>query len=94
MEAIQKVTINSTELARMLGIPRPAIAQHRARIIDHQILRGLPEAIQTRPRLVWLRADIEAWLNSRRTFRPSDAPAQAPTPAPRRGRPRKEGGAV
>lgn len=91
MEAIHKVTINSTELAAMLGIPRAAIAQHRARIIDHQILRGLPEAIQTRPRLVWLRADIEAWLNSRRTFRPDTT---APTPAPCRGRPRKEGGAA
>lgn len=101
MEAFQKLTINSTELAKALGIPRPAIAQHRARVIDHPILKGLPEPIQTRPRLVWLIDDIKAWLDSRRTFRPdtaqAPAPATIPTPAPgltptqapRRGRLRK-----
>ncbi|WP_131111330.1 hypothetical protein [Sulfuricystis thermophila] len=94
MEANQKLTINSTELAQALNIPRVAFARHRSGLINHPLLRGLPEPLQQYPRLVWLRADINDWLASRRTFRPSDAPAQAPTPAPRRGRPRKERGAV
>lgn len=93
MEANQKVTINSTELAQALGIPRVAIARHRSGLIDHQLLRGLPEPLQQYPRLVWLIDDIKDWLDSRRTFRPDTA--QAPAPARRgSGRPRKEGGAV
>lgn len=91
MEANQKLTINSTELAQALGIPRVAIARHRSGLIDHQLLRGLPEPLQQYPRLVWLVDDIKDWLDSRRTFRPDTT---APTPAPRRGRPRKERGAV
>lgn len=94
-------TIEAPELAAGLGINRHCILQHRAGSISHPLLTGLPAPLMSRPRLVWLRADIEAWLDSRRTFR---AEAQdvvpSPTPAAKRGpgRPRKraavqEGGA-
>lgn len=86
MEANHKLTINSTELAQALNIPRVAFARHRSGLINHPLLRGLPEPLQQYPRLVWLRADINDWLASRRTFRPDTT---APTPAPCRGRPRK-----
>jgi predicted DNA-binding transcriptional regulator AlpA len=92
----QKYTIDSRELAVSLGIPRHAILSHRARQAQHPLLIGLPEPVMLRPRLVWLRADIEAWLDSRRTFKPAPATAEQATPtAPEpparrgRGRPRK-----
>lgn len=67
----QKFTIEAPEIASGLGINRHAILQHRAGSISHPLLLGLPAPLMSRPRLVWLRADIEAWLESRRTFRPA-----------------------
>lgn len=87
------LTIDSSELAAALGIPKSAILRTRAGLQDHPLVRDLPAPLMTRPRLVWLRTDIEAWIDSRRTFRP-DTPAanvapQAEVEAPRkRGRPR------
>jgi len=84
---MEKYTITSEELAQRLGIPRSAILRHRAGVISHQLLKGLPEPIMTRPKLVWVLKDIEAWIESIRTFR---APAEQPQPARRgRGRSRK-----
>lgn len=90
----QKYTLDTRELAESLAIPRHAILSHRANQIQHPLLLGLPEPIMLRPRLVWLLADIEAWLESRRTFRPAPAAAEAapaaePEPRRPRGRPRK-----
>lgn len=85
-------TIEAPEIAAGLGINRHAILQHRAGSISHPLLTGLPAPLMSRPRLVWLRADIEAWIDSRRTFRPeSDAPAPVVKRGP--GRPRKTGSA-
>lgn len=91
------LTIEAAEIAAGFRIPKTAILRTRAGIQDHPLLRGLPEPLMTRPRLVWLRADINAWIESRRTFRP-DTPAPNATPpaeAPRkRGRPRKSAAAA
>ncbi len=89
---MEPFTIEAPGLAAGLGIPRHAILQHRAGLINHPLLIGLPAPIMTRPRLVWLRADIEAWIESRRTFRfDQAAPAEACAATPRkRGRPRKQ----
>jgi hypothetical protein len=100
-EGIQRFTIDVNELANALGIRKHAILQHRSRVREHPLLVGLPEPAANRPRLVWWRRDIEAWVSSRLTFRPSD-PAAQPEPSEqprRRGRPRKtapagEGGAL
>ncbi|MHB0973193.1 MAG: hypothetical protein ACYC0P_03010 [Thiobacillus sp.] len=87
-------TIEAPELAAGLGINRHAILQYRAGSISHPLLTGLPAPLMSRPRLVWLRADIEAWIESRRTFRASsDAPAPAPVAKRGPGRPRKTGSA-
>lgn len=87
-------TIEAPEIAAGLGINRHAILQHRAGSISHPLLTGLPAPLMSRPRLVWLRADIEAWIESRRTFRPTDPDAATNTDTPaepqrQRGRPRK-----
>jgi hypothetical protein len=72
--------------------------QHRSVVRQHSLLHGLPPPAAVRPRLVWWRSDILAWVESRRTFKPAPAaPEPEPQPA-RRGRPRKtqdatEGGA-
>jgi hypothetical protein len=103
-EEIQRLTITIDELSHALGVRRHAILQHRAGVRSHSLLAGLPEPAANRPRLVWWRRDIEAWVSSRLTFRPSDPAAQPEPselqPARRgRGRPRKyavpagEGGA-
>lgn len=91
----QKLVTEAPDLADSLGIPRQSILRHRAGLASHPLLQGLPEPVMSRPRLVWLTADINAWLESRRTFRPEAAPTDttSPTEAPRkrgRGRPRKE----
>jgi hypothetical protein len=90
-EVIQWLTISIDELLHAIGIRRHAILQHRSRVRQHPLLVGLPEPAANRPRLVWWRRDIEAWVSSRLTFRPSD-PAAQPEPSEqpsRRGRPRK-----
>jgi len=94
-EAIQRLTISIDELANALGIRRHAILQHRGGVREHPLLAGLPAPAVTRPRLTWWRADIEAWVSSRRTFcpdsaSPSTAQPELAEPSRRgRGRPRK-----
>jgi hypothetical protein len=82
-------TYDIHDLAAGLKIARHTILAHRAGLRECKLLEGLPEPIMSRPRLLWLRADIEAWIESRRTYRPTtpEAPAQAPRRGP--GRPRK-----
>lgn len=79
--------ISADELAQELHISRRTIVNFRAGQSNAEILRGLPEPIHRKP-LRWLRSDIERWLESRSTFRPTET---APPPLPRRGpgRPRK-----
>jgi hypothetical protein len=76
-------TITGTQLAERLQTNPASIRAYRAGQRRQVLLIGLPDPIQTHPRLVWLVADIEAWLESRRTFRPDTAPQVQP-----------EGGAV
>lgn len=84
------ITITGAQLAERLQTNPASIRAYRAGQRSPAFLAGLPEPIQSQPRLLWLAADIVAWVESRRTFRP-DATADT-TPAaeaPRkRGRPR------
>jgi hypothetical protein len=99
IKEFQRLTITIDELSHALGIRKHAILQFRAGVRQHPLLRGLPEPAACRPRLIWWSKDIEAWVESRRTF--SSPASQNPTdepPRPPRGRPRKyppagEGGA-
>jgi predicted DNA-binding transcriptional regulator AlpA len=86
-EEFQRLTIDINELSHALGIRRHAILQHRSGVRAHPLLLGLPQPAAVRPRLTWWAADIQEWVNSRRTFRPS-APA-APEPELRRPRGRR-----
>jgi predicted ArsR family transcriptional regulator len=65
---MEKVVMYAEELAGILGIPVTAIRRHRAKISEHPLLKGLPEPIANRPKLIWLKADIEAWLEDMRTY--------------------------
>lgn len=93
---MEQAVIDGRELAATLKTHPGSIRAHRAGLRATAILEGLPPPLQTKPKLLWLKADIEAWLETKRTFRP-DAPAtkQAELVAPegdaprRRGRPRK-----
>lgn len=87
---MEKLTLTIRELSQLIGVSRYSILAHRANLRQCDLLKGLPEPLVSRPRLVWLRADIEAWLESRRTFKP--ATTETPTTPPARrgpGRPRK-----
>lgn len=89
-------TLTSQQLAERLQTNPESIRAYRAGQRRQPLLEGLPTPIQTQPRLIWLVADIEAWLESRRTFRAdAQAAVPAPTPAAKRGpgRPRKGGAA-
>lgn len=87
-------TITGTQLAERLQTNPASIRAYRAGQRRQPLLVGLPEPIQTQPRLVWLVCDIDAWLESRRTFRPgSDAPTPAADAKRGPGRPRKTGSA-
>ncbi len=83
-------TITGNQLAERLQTNPQSIRAYRAGQRSPAFLAGLPEPIQSQPRLLWLVADIEAWINSRRTFR-ADATAMASETPPRHGpgRPRK-----
>lgn len=84
-------TITSQQLAERLPTNPATIRAYRAGQRQPALLIGLPDPIQTQPRLLWLVADIEAWLESRRTFRPAapEAPTPPAEPSRKRGRPTK-----
>ncbi|MHB1351726.1 MAG: hypothetical protein ACYCWA_00260 [Thiobacillus sp.] len=90
-------TFTSQQLAERLQTNPASIRAYRAGQRRQPLLEGLPEPVQTQPRLIWLVADIEAWLESRRTFRPPQTEATPPerevTQQVKRGpgRPRKTG---
>jgi len=54
----------------MLDISRQTILKHRSEVRICPRLIGMPDPFQIRPRLLWWVADIEAWSESSRTFRP------------------------
>lgn len=91
-------TITTQQLAERLPTNAATIRAYRAGQRRPALLIGLPQPIQTQPRLLWLVADIEDWLESRRTFRfrpeqQSPAPAPAAHTPRRPGRPRKSAAA-
>lgn len=85
------ITITGNQLAERLQTNPASIRAYRAGVRRPPLLIGLPEPIQKQPRLIWLVADIDAWVESRRTFRPSDPDTtQMSEPSRKRGRPRNE----
>lgn len=90
-------TFTTQQLAELLQIHPHSIRAFRAGLRSPALLGGLPEPVQKQPRLVWLVADIETWLDSRRTFRPAQteaSPHEGSASIKRGpGRPRKTGSA-
>ena len=86
------LTITGAQLAERLQTNPASIRAYRAGQRSPAFLAGLPEPIQSQPRLLWLAADIAAWVESRRTFRPDATADTTPTsePSRKRGRPRNE----
>lgn len=62
-------TLTSQQLAERLQTNPASIRAYRAGQRRQPLLVGLPEPIQSQPRLIWLVSDIEAWLETKRTFR-------------------------
>jgi hypothetical protein len=63
--------------------------KHASGIKRCDLLHDLPPPAFRGKRVLWISQDIEAWLGSKRTFRPA-APEPEPQPARRgRDRPRK-----
>jgi hypothetical protein len=60
--------------------------KHSSGIKRCDLLHDLPPPAFRGGRVLWISQDIEAWLGSKRTFRPA---APALQPERRRGRPRK-----
>lgn len=81
----QIYTLTTQQLADRLQTNASTIRTYRTGKAVTPVLAGLPDPIQVQPRLIWLVADIEAWLDSRRTFKP-DATHEKEEPAPVRGR--------
>lgn len=81
-------TLTAPELARVLGK-----SKHSVMADVHRAPSTLPPRIKIpgSHRLLWLKKDVLAWLESHRAGPdPAFAPAPAPAPAKRgRGRPRK-----
>lgn len=83
-------TISTRDLAARLQVTPLSIRQHRSGMPGSPLLDGLPQPIQSRPRCLWLIHDIEAWLDSKRTFRPAaDVSAEGQTQARQKPRPRR-----
>jgi len=89
---VEKQVVNIGELSEALGVSKFTILQFRAGLRDCPLLHGLPEPVMSRPRLMWLVADIKAWLESKRTFREEKEEMrkiEEEVARRKRGRPRK-----
>jgi len=84
-------TYTTAQIAERLQTHPASIRAYRSGQRRQPLLEGLPEPIQKQPRCIWLVADIEAWLDSRRTFRPDAQPVDNTATQQRPG---KTGGAV
>lgn len=82
------ITITGTQLAERLQTNPATIRAYRSGQRTPAFLAGLPDPIQSQPRLLWLMADIEAWVESRRTFRADTTRPTTAAPS-KRGRPPK-----
>jgi predicted DNA-binding transcriptional regulator AlpA len=84
--------ITVRQLAQLLKISTSALYKHAIGIKHCDLLYDLPQPALRGRRTLWVEADIQDWLESRRTFKPAQTAAQ-PEPAepPRRprSRPRK-----
>ena len=66
---MKKLVADIGDVELMLDINRQTILKHRSGIRICPRLVGMPEPFETRPRLLWWLADLEAWIESKRTFR-------------------------
>lgn len=92
-----QLAIDADELCGSIKINKQTLIKHRNNIRICPRLIGMPEPYVTRPRMLWWVADIEAWAESRRTFKPVPTPeipvvaiavADIPAPSKRKvGRP-------
>lgn len=86
--------VTIVELAALTHLTQHTIRQYRSGMYMPALLKTLPNPVVNRPRLLWLRSDLESWLASLSTL-----PKPPITSAPVKrgpGRPRKmpQGGAA
>lgn len=87
--------INLKQVADKVCVSVALFRRHHYGQEKSPLLAGFPPPCARGRRLLWLDADIDAWLAAQSTYKPSAAPIPAPAPAPvsapkrPRGRPRK-----
>lgn len=84
--------LNKKEAAEKCGVSLSLLLKHVHKQVPSLALAGFPEPCLRQPILLWLDADIDAWLASQSTIAPTPEPTPAilPEPAKRgRGRPRR-----
>lgn len=86
--------LNKQETADKCGVSLSSLLKHVHKQKHTLALAGLPEPCLRQPILLWLDADIDAWLASQSTIAPTPVPEPAPQtpdqPIKRgRGRPRR-----
>lgn len=87
---ISQAFVEINELAAGVGLTPHTIRQYRSGICHSPILKTLPAPVFTRPRLMWLRADLERWLCGLSTLKAPSLQQHTQGPTKRgRGRPRK-----
>ncbi|NOT19714.1 MAG: hypothetical protein HOP24_05500 [Sideroxydans sp.] len=68
---MKKQTISADEFCGSIDINKQTLAKHRSGVRICPRLVDMPEPFVVRPKLLWWVADIEAWVESKRTFRPA-----------------------
>lgn len=84
--------LNKHETAEKCGVSLSLLLKHVHKQASTTALAGLPEPCLRQPVLLWLDADLDAWLAAQSTVAPAPAPVPVPPPIPvkrGRGRPRR-----
>ncbi len=85
--------IDLPTVAEKAGISLVTARKHMHGVRLTPLLAGLPAPIFRSPKMLWLQADVDAWLANQSTLaQPALSPEQQPADTPRRGpgRPRKQ----
>ena len=84
--------LNKHETAAKCGVSLSLLLKHTHKQRLTAALDGMPEPVIRQPVMLWLDADLDAWLAAQSTVAPAPAPVPVPPPIPvkrGRGRPRR-----
>ena len=84
--------LNKHETAAKCGVSLSLLLKHTHKQRLTAALEGMPEPVIRQPVMLWLDADLDAWLASQSTVAPAPVPVPVTPPVPvkrGRGRPRR-----